>query len=91
MATSHGNFLSVKPALRVAANDFGRQWLDLRGALTAAFEDFGESGWYVLGREVAAFEDALARWWGIGQAIGVASGLDALEISLRLLELRAGR
>jgi dTDP-3-amino-3,4,6-trideoxy-alpha-D-glucose transaminase len=74
----------LKPAVRVPANDFGRQWLDLRGALTVAFEDFGESGWYVLGREVAAFEEALARWWGVGYAVGVASGLDAIEIALRL-------
>ncbi len=67
------------------ANDFGRQWQDLGGALTAAFEDFGASGWYVLGREVAAFEESLARMWGVGHAVGVASGLDAIEISLRLL------
>jgi dTDP-3-amino-3,4,6-trideoxy-alpha-D-glucose transaminase len=81
MATS----LSLKTDLCVPANDFRRQWQDLGPALTAAFEDFGESGWYVLGREVAAFEESLARMWGIGHAVGVASGLDALEISLRLL------
>jgi dTDP-3-amino-3,4,6-trideoxy-alpha-D-glucose transaminase len=61
--------LSVKPALRVPANDFGRQWQELRGALTAVFEDIGASGWYVLGREVAAFEEALARRWGAGCAV----------------------
>ena len=72
------------------ANDLGRQWRDLRGALTAAFEDVGESGWYVLGREVSAFEETLARMWGVGHAVGVASGLDALEISLRLLGCQAG-
>ena len=86
MATS----LSVKPAIRVPANDFGRQWQELGGALTAAFEDVGESGWYVLGREVSAFEEALARMWGVKHAVGVASGLDALEISLRLLGCQAG-
>ncbi len=72
------------------ANDLGRQWRDLRGALTAAFEDVGESGWYVLGREVSTFEEKLARMWGVGHAVGVASGLDALEISLRLFGCQAG-
>jgi dTDP-3-amino-3,4,6-trideoxy-alpha-D-glucose transaminase len=74
----------------VPANDLGRQWRDLRGALIAAFEDVGESGWYVLGREVSAFEAQLARTWGLEHAVGVASGLDALEISLRLLGCKAG-
>jgi dTDP-4-amino-4,6-dideoxygalactose transaminase len=58
--------------------------------LIAAFEDFGESGWYILGREVTAFEEALARSWGLPYAVGVGSGLDAIEISLRLLGCRPG-
>ena len=72
------------------ANDFGRQWQALGGALTAAFEDVCESGWYVLGREVAAFEEELARLWGVPHAVGVGSGLDAIEISLRLLGCQPG-
>lgn len=72
------------------ANDLGRQWRDLRGALTAAFEDIGESGWYVLGREVSSFEEKLAHTWGLQHAIGVASGLDAIEIALRLLGCKPG-
>ena len=72
------------------ANDFVRQWQHLRGALIAAFEGVGESGWYVLGREVTAFEEALARTWGLEYAVGVGSGLDAIEISLRLLGCRSG-
>ena len=58
--------------------------------MTAVFEDVGASGWYVLGREVAAFEEKLARLWGVEHAVGVASGLDALEISLRLVGCGAG-
>ncbi len=80
----------MKAGVRVPANEFGRSWRELRGALIAAFEDVGESGWYVLGREVGAFEEALARMWGVDHAIGVGSGLDALEISLRLLGCRTG-
>ncbi len=43
----------------------------------------GQSGWLVLGEEVRAFEREVAEWWGVSYAVGVASGLDALEISLR--------
>lgn len=51
----------------------------------AAFEKVGAGGWYVLGEEVRAFELELAARWGFPHAAGVASGLDAIEISLRAL------
>lgn len=43
------------------------------------------SGWYVLGKEVAAFEEAWAHYVGAKHCVGLASGLDALWISFRLL------
>jgi len=43
------------------------------------------SGWYVLGQEVRALEEILAARWGLKHAVGVASGLDAIEVSLRAL------
>ncbi len=69
----------------VQANDFRRQWDDLREDALAAFEKVGASGWYVLGEEVRGFEQELAAYWGFPHAAGVASGLDAIEISLRAL------
>jgi len=69
----------------VQANDFQRQWEDLREDALAAFEKVGASGWYVLGEEVRALEQELAALWGFPHAIGVASGLDAIEIALRVL------
>lgn len=69
----------------ISLNDFQRQWADTREDALAAFEEFGASGWYILGREVDAFESALAGFWGIPHAVGVASGLDAIELSLRAL------
>ena len=69
----------------ILLNDFQRQWEATRSAAVAAFEAVGASGWYVLGREVRDFEAALARQWGLAHCIGVASGLDALEISLKIL------
>ncbi len=50
----------------------------------------GESGWYILGAEVERFEAELARLWGARFAVGVASGLDAIEIALRCCGLKPG-
>ena len=74
----------------VLANDFRRQWEDLRTDYLAALDAVGQSGWYVLGEEVRQFEKSLASWWGLGYSVGVASGLDAIEIGLRVLGCRAG-
>ena len=69
----------------IPSNHFSRQWEDLRADTLAAVERVGRSGWYVLGEEVRAFEAAFAAHWGLPHAIGVASGMDAIEISLRTL------
>ncbi len=69
----------------ILLNDFKRQWQDTKEEALAAFAVVGESGWYVLGEEVRRFEAELAADWGMRQAAGVASGLDAIEISLRVL------
>ncbi len=74
----------------VPANDFKRQWEDVRADSLAAVEAVGASGWYILGEQVRGFEQALANWWGLPRAVGVASGLDAIEISLRALGCREG-
>ena len=74
----------------ILLNDFKRQWEHTSAGVLAAVAAVGESGWYVLGKEVAEFEQALAGLWGRRYAAGVASGLDALEISLRVLGCQAG-
>jgi dTDP-4-amino-4,6-dideoxygalactose transaminase len=48
------------------------------------------SGSYILGEEVAAFETAFAREMGGGHAVGVASGTDALSLSLLALGVGPG-
>lgn len=41
------------------------------------------SGWYLLGTELKAFEHAFADYCGVKHCIGVANGLDALNLILR--------
>jgi len=74
----------------IAANDFARQWRDIRDDAVRAVDRVGESGWLILGREVQTFEEDLAGWWKSDQAVGVASGLDALEIALRCVGVGLG-
>jgi dTDP-3-amino-3,4,6-trideoxy-alpha-D-glucose transaminase len=74
----------------ILANDFSRQWEDTRQDVLTAVERVGASGWYVLGEEVRSFEAALANVWGLRHCVGVANGLDALEIGLRILGCKPG-
>ena len=48
------------------------------------------SGWYILGKEVAAFEEEFAAYTGAKYCVGLASGLDALWIAFRLLNIGKG-
>jgi len=77
-------------SIEVAANDFRRQWADVREDAVEAINRVGESGHLILGEEVAAFEREFAAWWGVPYAVGVASGLDAIEIGLRCAGVSAG-
>jgi dTDP-4-amino-4,6-dideoxygalactose transaminase len=82
--------LNSEESSMISANDFHRQWLDIQDDAVAAFRKVGEGGWYILGDEVREFETALAAHWGVEHAVGVASGLDAIEISLKILGCMPG-
>ena len=71
-------------------NDFRRQWEDVREDALRVFESVGRSGWYILGERVRRFETNLGAYWGLRETVGVASGLDAIEIALRAAGMRPG-
>ncbi len=48
------------------------------------------SGWYILGSEVEAFEKEWAEYIGTKHCVGLASGLDALCMSFRILDIHEG-
>jgi dTDP-4-amino-4,6-dideoxygalactose transaminase len=74
----------------ILQNDFKRQWKVVQRAAVEAVQRVGASGSYILGEEVGRFEKALAQVWGVAHAVGVANGMDAIEIGLRCLNLRPG-
>jgi len=54
------------------------------------FNETLESGWYILGQNVARFEGEFAAYCGRAHCIGVASGLDALILSLKAYDFPSG-
>ena len=74
----------------VLANDFCREPDDLVQAEVEAAERVLRSGWWILGEEVQVFEQDWARYCGTPHAVGVANGLDAIEIGLRALGVGPG-
>ena len=56
----------------------------------ASFDDILERGWFILGKNVENFERQFAEFLGVKHVIGVASGLDALEIPLKCWDFEPG-
>ncbi len=63
---------------------------DLAREVRTAIERVVSSGWYVLGPEVQAFEKEYARAAGARCGVSVASGTDAISLSLMALGVGAG-
>lgn len=53
---------------------------------SSSFNETLNSGWYILGNRVSEFEQSFAEFCGAEYCIGVASGLDALMLSIRAHE-----
>jgi dTDP-4-amino-4,6-dideoxygalactose transaminase len=54
------------------------------------FNQVLDSGWFILGRNVEEFEKEFAEFNNVKYCVGLASGLDALTISLMTLDLPGG-
>ena len=74
----------------VHLNDFQAQWRNVRAAALSAVDAVGDSGRLILGQKVRHFEEVLAARAGVEHVVGCANGLDAIEISLRSLDLKCG-
>lgn len=69
--------------MNVPLLDLNRQYRSIEKEIDEAIGRVVRSGHYILGPEVEAFEKEIAAYCGIKHAIGVASGTDALLLSLR--------
>jgi dTDP-3-amino-3,4,6-trideoxy-alpha-D-glucose transaminase len=75
---------------QVPFGDLKRQYETLKADLDTAALRVMAGGWYILGPETRAFEEEFAAFCGVGHAVGVASGTDALQLALVALGVGAG-
>jgi len=76
--------------LKIPILDLTRQYWAIQAEIDAAIRRVLESGRFILGPEVEAFEAEIAEYLGVKHAIGVASGTDALLLSLKALGIGPG-
>jgi dTDP-4-amino-4,6-dideoxygalactose transaminase len=58
--------------------------------LNQAFRDVMDSGWYIMGNKLKEFEQEYATFNQTKYAVGVANGLDALILALKVLDIKKG-
>jgi dTDP-4-amino-4,6-dideoxygalactose transaminase len=68
--------------VKVPFLDIQASYEELGQELDAAFHRVMASGWYILGEEVEAFEREWAAYCGTEHCVGVANGLEALQLVL---------
>lgn len=76
--------------MKVPFLSFQPQHVPVREEIMTAISRVYDSYWYVLGDEVKQFEQAYSAFNQVDQTIGVANGLDALVLALRVLEIGPG-
>ena len=74
----------------IAFLDLRATYLEIQDELDAAWRRVMNSGWYILGEEVTAFEREFADYCGTKHCVGVANGLEALQLILRSYEIGVG-
>ena len=70
--------------------DLGAAYRELETEINDAISRVLKSGQFILGEEVEAFESEFAAYCGADHAVGVANGLDALILALRVLDIGPG-
>ncbi len=83
---SHGSAQAVE----IPLIDLRQQHRALQHKIYAALRQVFDSSVFVIGPNVRAFEEEMARFLGVKHAVGVASGTDALNLSLDALGVQPG-
>jgi dTDP-4-amino-4,6-dideoxygalactose transaminase len=76
--------------MNVPLLDLQAQYATIRNKVRAAVDEVLESQRFVLGAQVSALEEEIAALCGVRFAVGVASGTDALLLSLKALGVGPG-
>ena len=70
--------------------DLKKQFAGIKDEVLAVVTEILESAHYVLGPKVSEFEKKMAAYHGVAEAIGVASGTDALHLAVKALGIGEG-
>lgn len=76
--------------MKIQANNLKRQYDLHADEYAKKATEVLSSGWYILGKEVEEFEKEFASYVGANHCVGLASGLDALQIAFRLIGIKEG-
>src|SRR5262245_17490792 len=76
--------------MQVPIINLAAQHAEIRSEVDAVFGEILRSGGFVGGQELHNFERELAAYLGVGHAIGVANGTDAIEIALQAAGIGPG-
>ncbi len=76
--------------MKIPLVDLVRQYKNLKVEIDSVVKKTFSNGDFILGENVTEFEKEFARFCGVNYCVGVASGTDALLLSLRALGIGAG-
>ncbi|MBI5766596.1 MAG: DegT/DnrJ/EryC1/StrS family aminotransferase [Verrucomicrobia bacterium] len=76
--------------MKVPILDLAPAIAELRPQLDAAYARVMDSGWVLLGRELETFESEYAASLGVAHCVGVANGLEAMQLILMAQGIGAG-
>ncbi|GMA49514.1 hypothetical protein GCM10025857_08710 [Alicyclobacillus contaminans] len=76
--------------IQVPLLDLSYQWRSEKDHLLASVERVLERGQYILGPEVRALEQEIAAYCGVGHAVAVGNGTDALILLLKAFDIGPG-
>ncbi len=70
--------------------DLKAQHEPIKEEIKTALKEILDSGRFILGNNVSSFEQEVAAYHGVKNAVGLASGTDALYLSLKALDIKEG-
>lgn len=76
--------------MHIPMNDFTNEYATYKDSLLRQLDRFFSRGSYILGSNVLAFEKEFSRYVGVPYGVGVANGLEALQIALMGLGIGKG-
>ena len=82
--------MSSPSPIRIPIVDLRAQYAKIRAEVRSAIDELADSQQFILGPAVAQFEAQMANYLNCRQAVGVASGSDALLLALMALDIGPG-